>query len=89
VAEIRGSTDVSWAAVSCAVGLVTARRTRSGDSQAAILGDRAPGEVVAALEIIVAGLLEVMSPEDGGAAVLKDLGLLALAEGAGQSGGPV
>ena len=81
MAEIQGSTEVSWAAVSCAVGLVTARRTRSGDSQAAILGGMPPGAVIGALEVILVGLLEVMAPDDGGVWVLKDLGLLALAEG--------
>ena len=82
MAEIQGSsTEVSWAAVSVAVALLTARRARSGDSQAVILGGVPAVEVLGALEVILVGLLEVMSPDDGGARVLKDLGLLALAEG--------
>lgn len=86
MAEIQGSTGVSWAAVSAAVALLTARQVRSGDGQADLLGGQPPGEVIAALVVVAVAFLEVLSPGDGGAAVLRDVGWLAAAK---DSGGPV
>ena len=82
MAGTRGDTAVSWPGVSSAIALLTARRAGSGDRQADILGDQSLSEVIAALEIIAAGFLQVLSPGDGGVQVLEDLGLLALGEGA-------
>lgn len=83
MAEIRDGTDVNWRAVACAVALLTARQVCSGDRQADLLGGQPPGEVVAALMVVAVAFLEVLSPGDGGAAVLRDVGLLAAAKDSG------
>jgi hypothetical protein len=86
VAEIKDGTAVSWSAMGSAVALLTSMQARAGDSQAAILGGQAPGEVLAALQIIAAACLQVLSPADKGARVLEALGLLALTRDAEQTG---
>lgn len=57
--ETRNDTAVTWAAMSAAVALLTARRAGAGDRQADVIGDVPPGQVITALEIIADGAREV------------------------------
>ena len=84
MAGTKDDTTVSWPAVSSAVALVTSLRARSGDSQADLIGDAEPGEVIAALTIVSTVLLDALAPDSGGDVFLQLLGVEALR----QAGGP-
>lgn len=86
--ETKDSTAVSWPAVSAAVGLLTARRAGSGDSQSDILGDVPPGQAIAALEILGDVFLDALAPGDLGDRVLEFIGLAALREAHRSRKGP-
>jgi hypothetical protein len=87
MARATDDTDVSWAAFSTAVAVLTSLRARSGDSQADLIGSQPPERVVTALAIISTALLEALTPTAGGDLFLGQLGLAALEHSAKQSGG--
>lgn len=74
----RDDTAITWPAVSSAVALVTSLRARSGDSQADLISDAEPGQVVAALTVVSTVLLEALAPDSRGDVFLELLGLAAL-----------
>jgi len=84
VAGTKDDTTVSWPAVSSAVALVTSLRARSGDSQADLIGDAEPGQVITALTVVSTVLLDALAPDSRGDVFLELLGLEALR----QAGGP-
>lgn len=71
-----GGESFSNAAVSTAVALVTASRDGVQVSQATLLGDVPPTEVIAALSAMCIGLLLAM-PSDAAENVLRSIGELA------------
>lgn len=83
MAGTKDDTTVSWPAVISAVALVTSLRARSGDSQADLIGDAEPGEVIAALTIVSTVLLDALAPDSGGDVLLQLLGVEALRQGGG------
>lgn len=78
MAGTKDATAVAWAALSSAVALLTSLRARARDSQADLIGDAEPGQVIAALAIISTALLEALTPDAGGDLFLERLGLAAL-----------
>ncbi len=80
--ETRSHTAATWPGVSVAVALLTSLRGGSADSQADVLGDQSPAEVLAAMEILAAVFLNAVAPDRRGDRVLELIGLAALEHGA-------
>lgn len=75
--------NIDPAAAGTAIALVSRLVLTPDVPRADVLGDSDPGEVLAALELITAGVLAGLQPGDKGAGVLGRIGLgLAEAEGA-------
>jgi|GEM_PF-6091683 hypothetical protein len=88
MARATNDTDVSWAAFSSAVALLTSLRGRSRDSHADLIGSQPPEQVTTALAIISTALLEALTSAAGGDRFLELIGLDALEHSAEQTGGP-
>ena len=71
----------TWQALAASVALITDKLGGTGASHADVIGDLPPESVVRVLVILTAATLAALSP-DKGTALLRDLGLLALGEGA-------
>jgi hypothetical protein len=70
-----------WASVSAAVAVLTAERVGSRDELAAVVGDQVPGDVAVMLAAITNVILKALWPADEGAALLQQLGMVALERG--------
>jgi hypothetical protein len=82
VAGLDDEGPVPWQASAAAIALVCRRKAACREiSRSAVIGDSAPGHVFAALEAIADALLEVMTPQDGGAFFLQELGLYVARKG--------
>jgi len=66
-----------WDAMSSAVALVTRLRQCPEVPRSAVPGARPAAEILPAMEVLAAALLETAYPGDQGAAALRALGLLA------------
>lgn len=66
---------VTFASASTAVALVSRLVLAPDVSREDVLGDSDPAEVLAAMEVVAAGVLAGLQPRDKGAAVLGRVGL--------------
>jgi hypothetical protein len=79
--------SISASAVRTAVALATRAALAPDVPREDVLGSTDPGEALAAMEVITAGVLEGVWPGDNGAGVLARMGLaLAELEGGGGVG---
>jgi hypothetical protein len=75
----------SWPALACAVGLLSRQQLGAAVSRDVLLAGQERDEVITAMEIIAAALLNVLFPADRGVLALQFLGLRALER---DGGGP-